>query len=404
MLWKASVFGALCLLLGRVFGAGREFVLAREVGPTDEMASYVLASTIFLALAGLVAGVASALVLRGAGSLRNIGYLAAVLGALPILGLVLCDAVYRLEHFQIFFLFAISIPFYAVYGVANGRLLCGGLSSFGMLTSTIPALVSAIAIFVPMGMLVDRAAWGNLLGAVVMAALTRHRSRLAEIPDVTKSAGVLVVQATAISAVSVINIASPIIDRFFATGFGSQELVLLNLGAILYVGATTSLGLAMGNAAVSRESIGAPSFSVLSMVLVPLLVCVAFMLLIPVFVTVVLSGASYGMTAPALLTGICFIYALTTPCAIINQINMRLWNRTAEARSMFIFAAAILILNLLCNMLFVSVVGVIGIAVATFTVQILQTVVLGIIRSDSKLSTLSISGTVFLGGLVVVFS
>lgn len=404
MLWKASVFGALFLLLGRIFGAGREFVLAREVGPTDEMASYVLASTIFLALAGLVAGVASALVLRGAGSLRNIGYLAAVLGALPILGLVLCDAFYRLENFQIFFLFAISIPFYAVYGVANGRLLCGGSSSFGMLTSTIPALVSAIAIFVPMGMLVDRAAWGNLLGAVVMAALTRHRSRLVEIPDVTKSAGVLVVQATAISAVSVINIASPIIDRFFATGFGSQELVLLNLGAILYVGATTSLGLAMGNAAVSRESIGAPSFSVLSMVLVPLLVCVAFMLLIPVFVTVVLSGASYGTTAPALLTGICFIYALTTPCAIINQINMRLWNRTAEARSMFILAAAFLILNLLCNMLFVSVFGVIGIAAATFTVQVVQTVVLGIIRSDSKLSTLSISGTVFLGGLIVVFS
>lgn len=403
MLWKASIFGALFLVLGRVFGAGREFVLAREVGPTDEMASYVLASTIFLALAGLVSGVASALVLRQAGSLKDITLLTTSLATVPILGLVLYGATFSPENFYIFFVFAISIPFYAVYGVANGRLLRGGLSFFGMLTSTIPALVSSTAIFVPIGLPVDRAAWGNLLGAIVMAAVTRKRSCLLKIPDVTKSPRGLIAQASAISAVSAINIASPIIDRFFATGFGPQELVLLNLGAILYVGATTSLGMAMGNAAVSRESVGARGFSLLSMTVIPLLVGVAFMLLVPVFVTLVLSGAAYDATAPELLSGICFIYALTTPCAIINQINMRLWNRSAEAQSMLIVAAVLLILNLVCNMLFVSFFGVIGIAAATFTVQVVQAVVLGVLRSDSKLATLSISGTVFLGGLIVIF-
>ncbi len=401
ILWRASVGGALVLIVGRVFGAAREFLLARQVGPTDDLASYVLASTILLAIGGLVSGVASVLVLRQAGPLKSIRLIILVMGSLPVFGAILYAFWSTVEGGDVFVIFALSVPLYAAYGVANGRLLRSGVSVFGMLTSTFPPFFGFVTLFIPYGSLTDRGAWGNLLGSVIMAFLTIRRSNVVQLEVSNVPAGKVLIQAAALSAVSAINIASPIVDRLFANMFHPEELVLLNLGAILYVGAVTSLGIAMGNAAVSRESINGSGFSVLSLTAIPVAVGAVFLLASPLFASTVLGGANYGSTAPGVLTAVCVVYALATPCAIQNQVYMRLWNRIAPARSMVAVAVLLLTLNVAGNWFFGLYFGVIGIAIATLSVQIVQSIVLGLLRKSALPSAMAVFYTLTVGGVLV---
>ncbi|MDQ0620115.1 hypothetical protein [Arthrobacter globiformis] len=401
MLWRASIGGALVLVLGRVFGAAREFFLAHEVGPTEEMSNYVLASTILLAVAGLVSGVASALVIRRSGSDKYVTIFGLISGILP---LVLAGAYYLLSDASrglLFIIFALAVPFYAVYGVANGRLLRAGNSFLGMLTSALPPLISLVFLVLPSGSLVERAAWGNLVGSALMCFITwRCAHALAGISSNASLKGV-VAQGLAISGISAINIATPVVDRFFANGFGAENLVLLNLGAILYTGAVSSIGIAMGNAAVSRASVQEREFPAFALAGVPILVGLVFLALSPVFVQVVLGGGNYGTGSARVLLSLCLVYALATPSAVLNQIHMRLWNRTAKVKSMVGLAAGLLLLNVVGNWLFILEFGVLGIALSTLTVQLVQAALLGWVRRSGTTTLYNLGYIVLMGGFLL---
>lgn len=401
MLWRASIGGALVLVLGRLFGAAREFFLAHGVGPTAEMSDYVLASTVLLAISGLVSGVASALVIRSAGSDRHITIFGLVSGVLPLAAVAGFALLTDIVRSPIFVIFALSVPFYALYGIANGRLLRAGESFFAMLTSALPPLTSFALLAVPWGSFVERAAWGNLFGAAFMYFVTFRRAQTLGGVLSGPSLKRVVAQGLAISGVSVINVASPVIDRFFASSFGAEQLVLLNLGAILYVGAVSSIGIAMGNAAVGRASVQGREFPALALAGVPVLVGVAFLALSPIFVGVALSGDNYGAQSSHVLLSLCLVYALATPSAVLNQIHMRLWNRTAEVRSMVSFAAGLLVLNVVGNWLFILQFGVLGIALSTLTVQMIQSAVLGWVRRSGATTLLNLGYIVLMGGFLL---
>ncbi|MDR7083177.1 O-antigen/teichoic acid export membrane protein [Arthrobacter ginsengisoli] len=304
----------------------------------------------------------------------------------------------------VFLLFALSVPMYAIYGVANGRLMRAGRSFLGMLASAIPAFLSFVFLALPIGNFLERAAWGNLVGAIVMAFVTSQFSRHILDQSPVVPVGKVVVQAIAIFAVSAINIASPIIDRFFANAFGPEELVLLNLGAILYIGAVTSLGMAMGNAAVSRASVNGNEFSTGAITTIPLIVGAAFFGVTPIFVSMVLAGGGYGENGSGVLTAVCFVYAISTPCAILNQVYMRLWNRVAPARSMIVIAVLLLVLNVAGNWFFVLKFGVVGIAVSTLFVQVIQSIVLGVLRKNRTPVLMVVLCTTVAGGVLIATS
>lgn len=401
-LFAASFVGAIVLVLGRVFGAGREFFLAREAGPTMEMTNYVLASSILLAFGGLLSGVSSAMMVRKKGSGATVGTLSMALAAIGIICTYAHSVLTENAHANIFMLFALALPFYAIYGVANGRLLANGFSLSGMVASAIPPFMSAVAVFLPIGTAVERVTVGHLVGSVIMAAFTFVMA-YGRIPlKKPEWKGIVSLEYFAITAVSLVNICSPIIDRLIASGLGPTGLVLLNVGAVLYAGVTGSLGLAMGNVAVSRASVGTDKLPEVPLAATTLVTGLAFLLCTPLFADFIMSGGSYGAEDRTLLLSTCVLFGLAIPCGLLNQVNMRLWNRTAGTRAMVSFAILLMLIKLIMNLLLIGPMGAAGIALSTLIVQIVQCVVLAMIHGNRIASVSVLFSSIFSGGVILV--
>lgn len=400
---KASLVGAFILVVGRVFGAGREVLLAQRIGPTDAIADYILASSVYLPVCGLLGGVASALMLRRTGGARSVvsilGPISLFFSTVPIIGVV-CGLFSRGE---VHTLFAMSLPFYVVYGVCSGALLARGRVVASMVFSVLPPVFGCAGLLLPVAFMIPGVVLGNLLGSIFMASaayLTVYGVSGRFLDMRWSSSTVVGKEAFAIAVVSAINIGSPIVDRFFADQLGATNLVLLNLSAILFLGIVGTLGMAIGNAAVGRESIGGDRFR--SSLLFPLLIITSLSIVLTArpIAEVLTLGSMYDSGDRILLTKLLECYGLATACAVLGQVMIRVWNVTASVRAMVLLAGSLFSLNVAANLLLIPVMGVLGIAAATLLVQVAQSLILGFLTARRYLSCVTVFLSL-LGGIHV---
>lgn len=402
-MFKASIIGAFILVVGRIFGAAREVILAQRLGPTEAVADYVLASNVYLPLCGLLGGVASALMLRRKGGALAIASIlvpvSLVLSTISILGV----GANILPSGEIHLVFAFSLPFYAIYGISSGALLARGRAPASMVFSVLPPFFGFLGLLTPDSTTIFGVVIGNLVGSILMAcaayfvAFGGRRSVRTVRWSPTLTVGR---EALAIAVVSAINIGSPIVDRFFANQLGTADLVLLNLGAILFLGVVGTLGMAIGNAAVGRESTGGSRFR--SSMLFPLPIVVAFVIVVtaqPV-ADVLALGPMYEAADRLLLAQILELYGLASAPAILAQVMIRVWNISASARAMVFLAGGLFSLNVVANVVLVPSIGVLGIVISTLLVQIFQLLILGSLTKRPYLACLIVLATL-LGGIYV---
>lgn len=405
---RVVFFGGAALAAGRAFSAARELWLAHDLGPTDQLSEYVMASTIFLAVGGLLSGVASALMIREGGRGRHVMpvALAASLVCLGAFAIFVAIAGHTLRDPLSIWCLALMMPLFAAYGVANGTLIRQGRVAVGMVAAALQPMVSVIVIFLPWPHLTQGASCGNLAGAVIMVAVVFHfayRSGPTAYFSLRRST---LLEGAAIIAVSAANIASPIIDRLFASNLGNSSLILLNLSTIAFAAITGTLGIALGNAAVAESFKSAGGLKLRS----PLILGLACALLLA-FSSVpaswyIESRDDYPDSSGSAIASLLLVFALAIPVALINQVWIRVWNKHASVREMLTLAGMLLGINALGNLVFVYFFGVVGIAISTVLTQLVQCLYLGIKWNQAGRAMGLVVGTLLLGvvvgGVVVV--
>lgn len=396
------LMGGIPLAFGRGFSAIRELWLTHQLGPTDRLAEYVVMSTIFLAVGGLLSGVGSALMIRDDGRAGSVAVL------------VICASVVFIAAFTTYALLPTTefesavtvwclvamLPFFAVYGVANGMLIRKGKVVVGMIAAGAQPVVALAVMLLPWNDLAVGAGCGNLAGSVFMAALALHYLQASGSPTSLRMNKSTLAAGLAISAVSLTNIASPVIDRFFADALGNSSLVLLNLSTIVYAAVTGTLGIALGNTAVARSFSSASPISLRMPVLVGVLCSVMVGVVVLPASWYINTRSDYEPGSDAVISSLLLVYALAIPVALLNQVWIRVWNRHAGLNDMFKLAVMLLILNILGNFFLVSVFGVVGIAVATLVVQLVQCLYLGFKWNQVSRAIVLVLATVVVGFLM----
>lgn len=399
---RTVFIGGAALAIGRAFSAARELWLAHELGPTDQLSEYVMASTVFLALGGLLSGVASALMIRDGGRGKHVMPVVLLasticLGASALY--ILFFNTHQKDPLSVFCL-ASMLPLFAAYGVANGRLIREGRVAVGMVAAALQPVVAMFVIALPWPQLTQGASCGNLAGAILMAAIVFHFAfRTGPRPHFGIRRSTLI-DGIAIVAVSGANIASPIIDRLFASGLGNSSLVLLNLSTIAFSAITGTLGLALGNAAVAR-SFTSTSRAGIKFPLVLGILCAAGLAIsaLPASWYIDMRG-DYDNGSGASIAKLLVIFALALPVALLNQVWIRVWNRRASVREMLFLACLLLGVNLIGNFGFVAFFGVAGIAVSTVVTQLVQCLYLGRKWNQTAHAIALVTSTLVLGLLV----
>ncbi|MFJ4267043.1 hypothetical protein ACIPY1_10870 [Paenarthrobacter nicotinovorans] len=407
-LGRVVFFGGAALAAGRAFSAGRELWLAHDLGPTDQLSEYVMASTIFLAVGGLLSGVASALMIREGGRGRHVMpvALAASLVCLLAFGIFVAVAGDTLRDPLSIWCLALMMPLFAAYGVANGALIREGRVAVGMVAASLQPLVSVIVMLLPWPHLTQGASCGNLAGAVVMVSVVFHfayRSGPAAYFNLKRST---LLEGAAIVAVSAANIASPIIDRIFASSLGNSSLVLLNLSTIAFAAITGTLGLALGNAAVA-QSFRSTEDVKLKVPLVLGLICALLLAFSSIPASwYIESRDDYSASSGSAISNLLLIFALAIPVALINQVWIRVWNKGASVREMLTLAGMLLGINALGNFVFIHFFDVAGIAISTVLTQLVQCLYLGMKWQQTSRAVGLVFGTIVLGvvvgGVVIV--
>lgn len=394
----AVLLGGIPLALGRGFSAVRELWLTHDLGPTDRLAEYVLFSTVFLAVGGLLSGVGSALMIREDGRAGAVTALVLSASAVFLVVFTIYSALptTQFESPVTVWCLAGMLPFFAVYGVTNGVLIRRGRVVAGMIAAGSQPAVSLAVMLLPWQDLAVGASCGNLAGSVFMAALALHYQQASISAASLKLNRSTVLAGIAISAVSLTNIASPIIDRFFAIALGNSSLVLLNLSTIVYAAVTGTLGIALGNSAVGRSFTVSSTISTrLPIVIGILSAAVVGALTLPAELYIG-SREDYAPGSAEVMTALLLVYALAIPVALLNQVWIRVWNRHASLRDMLRLAILLLTLNIAGNAVLVSIYGVVGIAIATVLVQLVQCLYLGSKWNQSPRAVALVGATLFI--------
>ncbi|MBT2596626.1 hypothetical protein [Arthrobacter sp. ISL-72] len=376
---RAVLVGGIPLVLGRVFSAVRELWLAHQLGPTDRLTEYVVASTVFLALGGLLSGVASALMIRDSGRGKHVMPLVLAASTVIIAGFGVFGVLpsTRFESGLTVWCLVAMLPFFAAYGVANGKLIREGKVVVGMVAAGIQPAVALGVMVLPWTDLTTAAACGNLAGSILMTSIVFHSAyRVGPYPSFWIKKTTLM-DGLAIVAVSAANIASPIIDRFFAASLGNSGLVLLNLSTIVFAAITGTLGIALGNAAVGRSFTSASTVRTREPVILGVLCSFCVLGMIIPAVSYINSRTEYAPGSGESMGLLLAIYSLAIPVALLNQVWIRVWNRKASVRDMLSLAGLLLSINLVGNFVFVMLFGVLGIAISTVLVQLAQCMYLG---------------------------
>lgn len=399
---KAVLIGGIPLALGRGFSAVRELWLAHQLGPTDQLAEYVVASTVFLALGGLLSGVASALMIRDNGRGRNVMPVVLMASLLSIAAFAIFAVMpgTRFESPVTVWCLALMLPLFAAYGVCNGKLIREGRVAIGMVAAGIQPAVALTVMALPWQDLAAAAACGNLAGSILMASVVLHvayRSGPRPYFAVKRST---VLEGFAILTVSAANIASPIIDRLFAATLGNSSLVLLNLSTIVFSAITGTLGIALGNAAVGKSFTSSSRIRIRQPISLGLLCSVGVMTLAFPAAWYINSRNDYEQGSGEAITLLLIVFALAIPVALLNQVWIRVWNRHASVGDMLRLAALLLSLNIVGNFVFIGWFGATGIAVSTVLVQLVQCLFLGLKWNEAGRATALVTTTIIIGLLV----
>lgn len=399
---RAVLLGGIPLALGRGFSAVRELWLAHQLGPTNQLAEYIVASTVFLAVGGLLSGVASALMIRDNGRGKHV--MPVVLAA--ALMSIAAFAVYSLlpgtqfENPVTVWCLVLMLPLFAAYGVSNGKLIRDGRVVVGMVAAGVQPAVALTVMALPWQDLAAGAACGNLAGSVLMTSIVLHFAyRSGPRPHFAISRST-VLDGFAILAVSAVNIASPIIDRFFAASLGNSSLVLLNLSTIVFAAITGTLGIALGNAAVGRSFTSQARIRIRQPIVFGVLCSMGVVALALPAAWYINSRDDYAQGSGQAISLLLMVYALAIPVALLNQVWIRVWNRHASVRDMLRLAALLLCMNVMGNFLFVGLYGVTGIAISTVLVQLVQCLYLGFKWNEAGRAIALISTTIMIGLLV----
>lgn len=399
---RAVLLGGIPLALGRGFSAVRELWLAHQLGPTNQLAEYIVASTVFLALGGLLSGVASALMIRDNGRGKHVMpvVLAAALMSIAAFAVYALLPGTQFENPVTVWCLVLMLPLFAAYGVSNGKLIRDGRVVVGMVAAGVQPAVALTVMALPWQDLAAGAACGNLAGSVLMTSIVLHFAyRSGPRPHFAISRST-VLDGFAILAVSAVNIASPIIDRFFAASLGNSSLVLLNLSTIVFAAITGTLGIALGNAAVGRSFTSEARIRIRQPIVFGVLCSMGVIALALPAAWYINSRDDYALGSGQAISLLLIVYALAIPVALLNQVWIRVWNRHASVRDMLRLAALLLSMNVMGNFLFVGLYGVTGIAISTVVVQLVQCLYLGFKWNEVGRATALISTTIMIGLLV----
>lgn len=399
---RMVLVGGIPLALGRGFSAVRELWLAHQLGPTDQLAEYVVASTVFLAVGGLLSGVASALMIRDNGRGKHVMPVVLVASFMSIAAFAIYSVLPG-THFEspvTVWCLALMLPLFAAYGVSNGKLIREGRVAVGMIAAGVQPAVALTVMALPWSDLAAGAACGNLAGSILMVSIVFHFAyRSGPRPNFGIKKSTLV-DGFAILAVSAANIASPIIDRFFAASLGNSSLVLLNLSTIVFTAITGTLGIALGNAAVGRSFTSQSRIRMRQPIILGVLSAMGVAASAFPAAWYINSRSDYAQGSGQVITLLLVTYALAIPVALLNQVWIRVWNRHASVTDMLRLATLLLSLNVIGNFAFVTVYGVTGIAVSTVVVQLVQCLYLGFKWNEARRAFALIATTVVIGFLV----
>lgn len=398
---RASLVGAVVLTLGRAASAGRELFIARTSGPTEELAAYVIGATVVLTVGGLLAGVASSMLLRAEVHAAEAAYF---ILATSICGVSVAAVWLGLVGdltAQTTLALSLTLPAFGIYGIANGELMLQGRAVQGMaLAAWQPLLATVLAFTLPLSP-VNATIVGHIIGAWSMALIgitvTRGRSwrsKASRVGPLTRRVGAVLV------LVAAVNVANPIVDRLLAATLGAGALAVLNLGSLAFMAITGTLGIAIGNLAASEASRGkahprlvaATTFGSGALGILMLSVSAAG-------ASQLLAGTDFTTADLSAMRSCAILYCVAIPAALVGQVMVRVWFVSARKSHMLRLAVVLAAANGLLDLALIEQFGVLGIPLATILVSFTQAAVILAIRNRSAAVVQLTLTTGLLGGV-----